>query len=89
MINSSVRGVANHHRHKKGLRDPCCVRGSKSLRDLCFVGGSNEPCLTLFSEVTFVACATLSNQLIGHTTLHSHLQMFLAIILSVKANLTR
>ena len=40
--NSSVRGITNHHRHKKGLRDPYSVRGLKGLRDPHFVGGSNH-----------------------------------------------
>ena len=31
--NSSVRGIANHHRHKKGLRNPYSVRVLKGFRD--------------------------------------------------------
>ena len=37
--NSSVRGIANHHCHKKGLRDPYFVRGLKGLRDPYSVRG--------------------------------------------------
>ena len=41
--NNSVRDgdITNHHRHKKGPRDPHSMRGSKGLRDPRSVRGSN------------------------------------------------
>ena len=39
--------VANHHCHKKGLRDPYSVRGLKGVRDPYSVRGLMVPVVTV------------------------------------------